>query len=231
MTSFEPTNPRMQNAGSEYPAATPPPPPTTAPPGGSDDRTFVPREPMVANGDAVVTVVEDRPLKDLVRWGPVWAGLVIAVGSYLVLQLALVASGLVDLPTNGTEDGLWSAAAALVAFLLGGLTAAATAAWRGVGDGILHGLVMWAVALVVLLALAGVGSGIALGSLDTSQIFKDLTSTVNTTRTQSDAQDAAGWALLGLGAALLASVIGGAIGAKLWPHRDASRMSRTTTTR
>jgi len=107
---------------------------------------------------ATAPIVEQRPIKDLVRWGPIWAGLVIAVGSYLVLQLALVASGLVDLPTNGTEDGLWSAAAALVAFLLGGLTAAATAAWRGVGDGILHGLVMWAVALVVLLALAGVGA-------------------------------------------------------------------------
>ena len=43
---------------------------------------------------------------DRVRWGPVWAGLVIALGTYLLLQLALLATGITDLADPGTQGPL-----------------------------------------------------------------------------------------------------------------------------
>jgi hypothetical protein len=176
--------------------------------------------------------------RDRIRWGPIWAGLVVALGTYLLLQLALIAVGLVDLGAVDTASAAWSAAAALVAFLLGGVTAGATAMWRGVDDGLLHGIVMWAVGLVALVALSAVGSGVALGAIDTAEAFEgttteDVTADIEAALEGEDAQDAAGNALLALSAALLASAIGGVLGAKLWPRddeRERVTMSRSTGT-
>lgn len=153
-----------------------------------------------------------------IGWGPLWAGFVLTLAIYLVLQLALIAVDLVGLPVEGGSDAWWSAAAGLVAFFVGGLVAGGTAAWRGVGDGMLHGLIMWALAIAGLLALAALGSGLALGSLDTTSVFDDLTSNLDAANA-SDAQDAAGWSLLGVCVAAAAAVAGGAVGGALW-HRD-----------
>jgi hypothetical protein len=161
-----------------------------------------------------------RGWRDRVGWGPVLAGLVVTIGTYLVLQLALVTSGLVEIPDRSDTAGAWSAAAAVVAFVLGGITAGASAASGRASDGVLHGIVMWAVALVALVLLAGIGSGVALGALDTRDVFDDLTTNADTAQTQQTARDAAGWALIGLSVAMAAAAIGGAIGSKLWPRDD-----------
>jgi hypothetical protein len=172
--------------------------------------------------------------RDRIRWGPVWAGLVVAIATYLLLQLLLVAVGLVDVGALDTADAAWSAAAALVAFLLGGITAGATAMWNGVDDGLLHGVVMWAIGLVVLVAFSALSSGLALGAIDTTEVFEGVTATdVEEALEGDDPQDAAGQALLGLTAALIASALGGVIGAKLWPQeREGGRvvMSRSSGT-
>jgi hypothetical protein len=172
---------------------------------------------------------ERLPLRDRVRWGPIWAGLVVALGTYLILQLALVATGVIDLGAADTGDAWLSAGAALLAFLIGGITTGASAMWDGVDDGILHGVIMWAVGVVALIALSIFGSNLALGALDASNAFENVridldTGTVEGVDVETglgadDAQEAASWVLLGLGAALLAAVIGGAIGAILWPRR------------
>lgn len=165
------------------------------------------------------TISETYPgRRDRLRWGPVMGGLVVAVGTYLILQLGLLTSGLVDLSESGTEAGLWSAGAAIVSFLLGGITAGASASWSEASDGVLHGIVMWSFALVAIVVLASVGSGLALGSLDTTGVFDDFTNNVGTQQTTDTTREAAGWALIGLTAALIASAIGGAIGAKMWPR-------------
>jgi len=95
--------------------------------------------------------------------------------------------------------------------------------WRGVDDGLLHGVVLWAVGLIALIVLSVAGSGVALGSIDTTQVFDQFrTDQVDTVQANQDAQDASGKALLGLVLALAASAAGGAVGAKLWPRRDSS---------
>jgi len=185
--------------------------------------------PGAAPGAAPTTVVavhEEVELarRDRVRWGPVWAGIAVAIGTYLLLQLALIAVGVVELGgTDATSDAVASAIAAVIAFFLGGVTAGATAMWRGVDDGLLHGVVLWAVGLIALIVLSVAGSGVALGSIDTTQVFDQFrTDQVDTVQANQDAQDASGKALHGLELALAASAAGGAVGAKLWPRRDSS---------
>lgn len=159
--------------------------------------------------------------RDRVRWGPVWAGVVTAVGSYLFLQLALVALGVIDLGDAGSA-AIASGIAALVAFFIGGVTTGATAMWQGADDGVLHGIIMWFAALVALLVISLIGSGVALGAIDTSEAFDAFAGTdVDTAQASDDAQDAAADALLGLALGLAAAAAGGAVGAKMWPKDDA----------
>lgn len=160
--------------------------------------------------------------RDRVRWGPIWAGVVTAIGSYLFLQLALVSLGIVDLSEGVAGDAIASALAALVAFFVGGLTTGATAMWQGADDGVLHGIVMWFAALVALLLFSAVGSGVALGSIDTGDTFDQFsTDDVDTEQASEDAEEAAAKALLGLTFGLVAAAAGGAVGAKMWPKDDA----------
>jgi uncharacterized membrane protein YccC len=158
--------------------------------------------------------------RDRIRWGPIWAGVVTALGTYLFLMLALVATGVVELGEAG-DSAIASAIAALIAFFVGGVTTGATAMWQGADDGILHGIVMWFAALVSLIVLSAVGSGLALGAFDTSEAFDEFSADeVDTEQANDDAQDAAGKALLGLALGLGAAAAGGAVGAKMWPKDD-----------
>lgn len=159
--------------------------------------------------------------RDRVRWGPIWAGVVTAIGTYLFLQLALVALGIVDLGDDVAGDAIASAIAALIAFFVGGVTTGATAMWQGADDGVLHGIVMWFAALVGLILLSAFGSGVALGSLDTSDTFDEFTlEDIDQQQASDDAEEAAAKALLGLTFGLAAAAAGGAVGAKMWPKDD-----------
>lgn len=150
-----------------------------------------------------------------------WAGVVTAVGSYLFLMLALVALGVVDMSEGVTGDAIASGIAALIAFFIGGVTTGATSMWQGADDGVLHGIVMWFAALVALVLLGAVGSGVALGAFDTSDTFDQFSADeVDTDAANEDAEEAAAKALFGLALALGASAAGGAAGAKMWPKDD-----------
>lgn len=160
--------------------------------------------------------------RDRIRWGPVWAGIVTSVGIYIFLLLALIATDIVELGDPVGDDAVASGIAALIAFFVGGVTTGATAMWQGVDDGILHGIVMWFAAMVAIIVFSAIGSGLALGSFDTTDIFGDFTlEDVDIEQANDDAQDAAGSALAALTLGLAAAAAGGAVGAKLWPKDDA----------
>jgi hypothetical protein len=160
--------------------------------------------------------------RDRIRWGPVWAGIVTAIGSYLFLQLALISVGIVELGDTAGDAAIISGIAALVAFFIGGLMTGATAMWQGADDGVLHGIVMWFAALVAIIVFSAVGSGVALGSFDTTDVFDQFAlDELDVDQANDDAQDAAGKALLALTLGLAAAAGGGALGAKMWPKDDA----------
>ncbi|MCC5952688.1 MAG: hypothetical protein JJU45_11395 [Acidimicrobiia bacterium] len=149
-----------------------------------------------------------------------------AISTFLLLQLALVSTGATAVIEPGSTDAAWTAAAAGVAFLLGGFVTGSSAMWRGIEDGILHGVVLWAVALVALLLVASFGSGLALGALDPTDTFEDVVlvetadpQATDTEVTVTDVREAAGWALLALVVGLAATTVGSTLGAMARPVR------------
>jgi hypothetical protein len=167
--------------------------------------------------------------RDRVRWGPIWAGAAVVLTTFIVLQLLFFALGWLDLGFDGGDGagltaGIVTGVLALIAFFVGGLTAGASMMWRKAGDGLLHGVLVWALSVLGILALALIGGSALLGPLadfasrapDAAQAAQN----VDTAQAVNTARDTAGWTALGLGAALAAAAIGGTAGSKVWPARE-----------
>jgi hypothetical protein len=222
-------------------------------PASSDDfpsaaDPYIPPRPTQAlgtsTGSAVAPSADQRVAtdraeerRDRVRWGPIWAGAAVVLTVFIVLQLLFFALGWLDLSLNG-RDGSGVAAGsvtgvlALIAFFVGGLTAGASTMWRKAGDGMLHGVLVWALSVLGLLALTLIGGTALLGPLagvasqtpDAAQAAQN----VDAVQALDAARETAGWAALGLGAAAAAAAIGGIAGSKIWPSRvDADTEHRT----
>ena len=107
---------------------------------------------------------------DRVRWGAIWAGLLTALGTFLLLTTAAVAIGAqaIDSGASGEDagmaGGIVSAIIALIAFLAGGYVAGKTAGVVGRGYGALNGFLVWALGVVLILALAAFGLGSLFGA-------------------------------------------------------------------
>ena len=167
----------------------------------------------------------ERPWGDRVRWGPLWAGLVITLATFTLLQLVFVATKAVDLDlgTGDTSFSFWTAVSALIAFFMGGLVAGATTKWDRQDDGALHGILLWALATVALLILGGISARALAGPLG-GFLNSVGGATAIPAGPQRDAaleaaQDRAAQALISLFLALAASVAGAIAGSKLWPRR------------
>jgi hypothetical protein len=107
---------------------------------------------------------------DRVRWGAIWAGLLTAIGTFLILTTAAVAIGAQAIDSGASGDdagmagGIVSAVIALLAFLVGGFVAGKTAGVVGRGYGALNGFLVWALGVVLILALAAFGLGSLFGA-------------------------------------------------------------------
>jgi hypothetical protein len=167
--------------------------------------------------------------RDRVRWGPIWAGAAVVLTTFIVLQLLFFALGWLDLGLDGGEGaglttGIVTGVLALIAFFVGGLTAGASMMWRKAGDGLLHGVLVWALSVLGILALALIGGSALIGPLadfaSQAPAAAQAAQNVDTAQAVSTARDTAGWTALGLGAALAAAAIGGIAGSKVWPARE-----------
>lgn len=108
--------------------------------------------------------VVTRPT-DLVRWGPVIAGIFAALATLITLSVLGIAIGLSvfnygdPASSFGIGAGIWGAITALISFFVGGLIAARNAAYGGRSSGIMNGAMVWFVAIPVLVYLLGSGIG------------------------------------------------------------------------
>jgi len=161
-------------------------------------------------------------IQDRVRWSPVWAGFLVTVAVQIVLGALILAITLgkydvysAEFARNaGNLMGIWSAIVLVLSLFAGALVAGRLAAAAGVHDGLLHGTVVWALALLactVLGALRISGTVPSLsGALPALQVLSsDLGKDVITSATRT----AAWWFVLGSVVAWLGAVWGGAIGA------------------
>ncbi|MHB1417248.1 MAG: hypothetical protein ACYC1C_18535 [Chloroflexota bacterium] len=137
-------------------------------PSGESTRQAV-REGM---RDASREMTRDYRLSDLVRWGPILAGLFAALG-FVVLSLSLgIAVGLSVGGTTGGAAvgvGIWTVITLIIAGFIGGWIASKTLAVGGIVPALINSTVVWGLLVVFLVfALAPgvtvVGTTIGIGA-------------------------------------------------------------------
>ncbi len=128
------------------------------------------RETTTRNVSQVMNLPTDR-----VRWGPIWAGLLAAFFTLLVLSLVGVAIGATTVNAGaaaqgnansgaGTFSAIWAGITAILSFLIGGYIAGRTAAVHERGWAALNGALVFLLALPILLWLASQGLGALIGN-------------------------------------------------------------------
>ncbi|MGG6237160.1 hypothetical protein ACQ4N7_00860 [Nodosilinea sp. AN01ver1] len=110
---------------------------------------------------------------DLVRWGPIFAGLVIAIATQLVLTGLGAAIGLTSLADAaspqgeasqvGTAVGIWSIISLLIALFIGGWVTARACGPMNRKTAMLNGAILWATTLAVSAWLLSTGVAGAFG--------------------------------------------------------------------
>lgn len=105
------------------------------------------------------------------RWGGIFAGLVVGIAVNLFLMLLGATAGLAVFDVGESPSGiplavaLWNALCMIIAAFAGGYVAARSAGLRRASDGILHGVVAWGATMVLSALLATSATGLAIGSL------------------------------------------------------------------
>ncbi len=108
-------------------------------------------EPVVVN-----SVMEYH---DRVRWGPIFSGLVIAIGTQLVLSALGAAIGLSNIANSGaprsiagsvgTGIGIWSIISLLISLGVGGWVTARACGPMNRSTALLNGAILWATTLTI----------------------------------------------------------------------------------
>jgi len=191
------------------------------------------RETSVRDVSQVMTLPTDR-----VRWGPIWAGLLSAFFTLLVLSLLGLAIGASTVNAGqaaqgtgtqnaGSYSAIWAGISAIIAFLIGGYVAGRTAAVHERGWAALNGALVFLLALPILLWLASQGLGALIGNanhiagglgINLGQLGTTATGAAKTI-TPAQAQQAADTArntawgtLIGLLLGCAAAALGGTLG-------------------
>lgn len=110
-------------------------------------------------------------VRNRVQWGPIIAGVLAAIVTFLLLTILGFALGASVLdPANtadeiGTWAAVWGAISAVVAFFIGGWIAARTAAVDGSFAGLMNGLMVGAAGLLFIIWLTASGLGNLFGTI------------------------------------------------------------------
>lgn len=173
--------------------------------------------------------------RDRARWGPIWAGSLITVLIFIILQSFFFSLGWLDLGFDAGSSNLAAATVsgvlALISFFIGGLAAAGFAMWRSTQSGAEQGISMWALTNVGIIILALLGGGALFGSLggfvtQLGTIQAAQAAGVSGGQLINAAQTVAGATALYLGVTALFAALGGLAGAKIWPGRHSQGEDR-----
>jgi hypothetical protein len=156
-----------------------------------------------------IGTAQSRP-RGVISWSSILAGALTAIGVLVLLTVTALAAGLELAPGSDANPRFGTAVGSILtgifivlAFGSGGLTAVWAAGHVEPGPAILHGFLVWALALFLILALVAVGLGAAFG--DTARIFGPTFEAAN-----DEALERAGWsAVLGLALGAGSAILGG----------------------
>ena len=167
--------------------------------------------------------------RDRVRWGPIIAGLLTALATFLLLSLLAVAIGAQTVAGGqaqqnpgaaGTASAITTAVIGLLSFFVGGFVAGRTAGVRNRADGALNGFLVWALVIPLTLILAGLGLGAVLGAAgDVFGQYRNLGgggggANVDPGRVAEGIRNSALGAFLGMVLPAIAAAVGGFLGAR-----------------
>ncbi len=184
-------------------------------------RTQPPAERIVETGGPVTVQTAE------LSWGPIWAGVLTAFGIFFLFSLIALAAGLelADLPAAPRGDVPVDVLASIVtgiflvvAFFAGGFTASWAAGLLDEGGGILHGFLVWALAVALILILAAAGLGQVFGTV--GQIFGPQFTTrlpdveVNPQELLAAFQTATWQTVFAVVLAMASAVLGGLVGTR-----------------
>ena len=169
---------------------------------------------VVVERDVAVVAETDRPRA--LSWGPITAGLLAALGVFVLLSLLAVTVGATVVTPDGnpptTIATIVAALIALVSFFGGGYVAAWSARIADETLGALNGFLVWALFLVVVLIAGGLGLGSLFGTA--GSLLDDISAPEMSRQQVVNALQAGSWrTFLALGLAAAAAALGGAIGA------------------
>ncbi len=123
---------------------------------------------------------------DQVRWGPIVAGIVLALSTQLVLSALGVAVGAgaisdsgaprTDAGGVGTNVGIWSIVSLLLSLFAGGWTAARTAGRMNRNTALLNGAILWAstLALSAWLLSSGVSGAFGVAASNAGSVINQV---------------------------------------------------------
>lgn len=114
---------------------------------------------------------ERRPYFSAIRWTAILGGLVAGMGSYMLLALLGVATGLTAVDPQASRPaagvpmgmGIWTGLITLIAAFIGGYIAARMSGLSRASDGMLHGFINWAATMVFFAFLATSALSMILG--------------------------------------------------------------------
>ncbi|MCY7390495.1 MAG: hypothetical protein LH647_03040 [Leptolyngbyaceae cyanobacterium CAN_BIN12] len=200
--------------------------------------------------DRSIDYVAERPMAiataeyhDRVRWGPIFAGLVIALASQLVLSALGAAIGLTgiagsDAPRSnavgvGTAVGIWSIISLFISLFIGGWVTTRSCGAMNKNTALLNGAILWATTLAISawLLSSGVSGAFGVAASNAGEIINQVQQggvnvpnatpgnvpNVTAQQTQDIAGNAAkvGWSFaLGSLLGLVASLLGASAGAR-----------------
>ncbi|MCX6377334.1 MAG: hypothetical protein NTU88_15085 [Armatimonadetes bacterium] len=160
--------------------------------------------------------------RDLVRWGPIWAGLLLALGVQVVLGAVSLAVALsIFSPTEADYAqkvanfaSILSVISGLIALFLGGFVAGRMASVLGLRNGIVQGSVVWALALLIGVVLSALGIAGLLNAINVAPYLRGMMLTSPEQQMLiRNAVSGTWWFVVGSLLAWIAAAVGGIRGA------------------
>ena len=153
----------------------------------------------------------DIARSDLISWSSIVAGVLAAFGLFILFGGIGLAAGLeADPPKFGAQvGGIITGLFGVLGFFAGGFIASWTADVDEPESAILHGFLVWALFVVLLVAMVAVGAGTALGSA--GNIFSGAFEPGDAENALSDAAWASVFALV---IAVASSILGALLAAR-----------------
>lgn len=164
-------------------------------------------------------VPETVVLRDRVRWGPIWAGIILALAIQLVLSAVGVAVGLTItgitslavLRGISTAVGIWVAISFIASLFIGSYAASRLMPIDTRGIGMMHGVMVWALTMTIAAVLLALITSAVAVMVSTTAVVTGIAA-LDLATTASRTASGVGWFILWTVLALGAAVLGGYLG-------------------